>query len=206
MAFQVKTISKKNQIETCEQFSITHYYECGNGYKPKAYGWLGYLDNKGFFVKLVCEEKNPMREYKKLYDRVCEESAMEIFMAFLEDGEPLTNDCMYTNFEINANGAMYTKYGKGRKNRKFISEEVYKMTEIEARVEEEQWSLEFIIPEKFLCEICDFAKIKEGKSFYFDFFKISENKANEHYGTWAPSDSETPNFHRPIDYIEAVIV
>lgn len=206
MAFQVKTISEKNQIESCGHFSITHYYDCGTDYKPKAYGWIGYLENQGFFIKLVCEEKDPMREYKNNYDRVCEESAMEIFMAFLEDGEPLTNDCMYTNFELNANGVMYSKFGKGRKNRQFISEEVCRMTECVALVEDDKWSLEFIIPEKYLCEICDFDKIKEGKPFYFDFFKISENKAIEHYGTWAPSESETPNFHRPIDYVEAVIV
>ena len=30
---------------------------------------------------------------------------------------------MYINFEINANGAMYAQYGKGRKNRQFLSEE-----------------------------------------------------------------------------------
>lgn len=206
MAFQVKRISEKKQIETSESFSITRYYACESGYQPKAYGWLGYLENKGFFVKLVCEEKDPMREYKNHRDRVCEESAMEIFMAFPEEGEALTVNCMYTNFEINANGAIYAKYGKGRNNRQFISEEICELAECAAIVEEDKWTLEFIIPEKFLYEICDLDGIKSGKAFYFDFFKIAENKAIEHYGIFAPSQNETPNFHYPNDYVEAVIV
>lgn len=206
MLFQVKRIQDKAQIETCEPVAINYYYKCESGYEPKAYGWFGYLENKGFFAKLVCEEADPLREYKNHRDRVCEESAMEIFMAFLEEGEPLTNDCMYTNFEINANGVMYTKYGKGRYNRQFISEEIVELTECQVTVGEDKWTLEFIIPEKHLYNICDFDAIKAGKHFYFNFNKVAENKAIEHYGIFAPSTSETPNFHQPVCYQEAVLV
>lgn len=206
MAFQVKTIDNKNQIETCESFEITYFYPCTTGYQPKSYGWMGYLKEKGFFVKLVCEEKAPLRVYQNNRDRVCEESAMEIFMAFPEEGEALTVDCMYTNFEINANGAIYAKFGKGRNNRSFISEETCELMECTAQVDEEKWSLEFVIPEKYLYEICALDEIKAGRSFYFDFFKIAENKEIEHYGICAPSKNEKPNFHYPNDYMEAVIV
>ncbi len=206
MAFQVKTIENKNQIETCESFEITYFYPCDTGYEPKAYGWMGYLKEKGLFFKLVCEEKNPLRVYKNNRDRVCEESAMEIFLAFPEEGEALTVDCMYTNFELNANGAIYSKFGKGRNNRQFISEETCELMECTAQVDEDKWSLEFVVPEKYLEDICELDAIKAGRSFYFDFFKIAENKEIEHYGIYAPSKNEKPNFHYPNDYMEAVIV
>lgn len=205
MAFQVKRICEKNQIESCEQFAINHYL-WANTCKPKAYGWLGYLEGQGLYVKLVCEEKDPVRHYKNNRDRVCEESAMEFFLAFADEGQPVSNDGMYINFEMNANGALYSKVGRGRKNRQFISEELCQEIGCKAVVEEEKWSLEMLIPETFLKEVSDFERIKAGNPFYFNFYKISENKDIEHYGSYTMIDSETPNFHLPVCFKEAVIV
>ena len=118
--------------------------------EPKAYGWMGYIEGEGLFVKMVCEETNPKREYKNHKDPVYKDSAMEIFLAFLEKGETLSNECMYTNFEINANGAMLANYGVGRKNRQFISDEQYKQTGVVATIDEDKWCLEVLFPETYL--------------------------------------------------------
>ena len=130
---------------------------------------------------------------------------MEIFLAFTEEGETLTNDSMYINFEINANGAMYAKYGKGRKNRKFITDEQYEMAECKAEIKEDRWSLEVLFPEPFLNGVCNFTEIKEGKTFYCNFYKIAMSEDIEHYGSYSPIESETPNFHLPVFFAEAVI-
>ena len=45
------------------------------------------------------------------------DSAVEVFLAFAEKGKELTNNDMYLNFEVNANGAMYAKYGFGRQGK-----------------------------------------------------------------------------------------
>lgn len=71
-------------------------------------------------------------------------------MSFVEEGETLTNESMYINFEINSNGALFAKYGKGRKNRQFIAEDVVSETEIQADIKEDYWTVEFVIPESFL--------------------------------------------------------
>lgn len=204
MKYCVKRISDKNEIETCEKFSINQYM-WNTTREPKAYGWAGYIEGKGIFVKMVCEEADPMRERLNHRERVCDDSAMEYFFAFTEEGESLTNDSMYINFEINANGAMYTKYGKGRKNRQFITPEQCKNSECKAVVEDDKWSVEFLATEEFLNEYCDFEAIKNGKPYYFNFYKISETPEIEHYGSYSPINSETPNFHLPVCFAEAVI-
>lgn len=204
MEYIVKKINQKSEIEQCEKFSINQYM-WNSTQNPKMYGWMSYLDNKGLYVKMVCEEKDPKRVFKQHRDRVCEDSAAEVFLAFTEENEALTNDCMYINFELNANGALYAKYGKGRKNRQFLSDEECQMIEITSAVYEEQWELELLISELFLEKVCDWEKIKAGKKFYCNFYKISENKEIEHYGSYAPIDSPTPNFHLPVCFAEATI-
>lgn len=204
MLYQVKRISGKEQIETCEQFFINQYM-WNSKREPKAYGWMGYIEGEGLFVKMVCEETNPFRTYKNHRDPVYKDSAMEVFLAFLEEGETLSNDCMYTNFEINSNGAMLANYGKGRKGRQSITDEEFEMTGVTATIEEDKWYLEVLFPEKYLKQICDFDKVKEGKTFYCNFYKIAESEEQVHFGSYSPIESETPNFHMPVCFAEAVI-
>lgn len=47
MAYQVKRINKKEEIESCDQFAIEQYY-WDSKQEPKAHGWMGYLENQGF--------------------------------------------------------------------------------------------------------------------------------------------------------------
>lgn len=204
MKYNVKTIHGKEQIETCTPFAINHYM-WDSTRKPKAYGWMGYLKGEGLFVKMVCEETNPKRVYQNPQDPVYEDSAMEIFLAFPEEGEALSNECMYTNFEINSNGAMLANYGAGRKHRYPVSAEQYRLTGVKAEREEEKWYLEVLFPESYLNEICDFDSVKKGRSFYCNFYKIAEDDAIRHYGSFSPIESETPNFHLPVCFAEAQI-
>ena len=204
MLYHVKTIKSKTPIEQCEQFSIKHYM-WDSKREPKAYGYMGYIEGEGFFVKMICEEKDPKRVYQNHRDPVYTDSAMEIFLAFTEEGEALSNDCMYTNFEINANGAMLANYGKGRKGRLSITDEQFAMTGVKATIEEEKWYLEVLFPESYLNQICDFQKVKGGKVFHCNFYKIAEGEEIMHFGSYSPIERETPNFHIPVCFAEAVV-
>ncbi len=204
MKYNVKKIQDKTQIEQCEKFTIDQYM-WNSKQEPKAYGWMGYLEGEGFFVKMVCEEKNPKREYQNHKDPVYKDSTMEVFLAFLSDEETLSNDCMYTNFEINANGAMYAAYGKGRKNRQFITDEFYELTQVHSVIKEDKWYLEVLFPEEYLNTITDFEAVKAGKTFYCNFYKISESEEILHFGSYSPIESEKPNFHLPICFAEACV-
>ena len=204
MLYHVKKIQNKNEIESCELFTISNYM-WNSTREPKAYGWMGYLEGQGLFVKMACEEQNPKREYVNHRDPVYMDSTMEAFLAFLEDGEELSNDCMYTNFEINSNGAMLADYGKGRHGRQSITDEQYELTGVKALIEEDKWSLEVLFPESYLNQICDFDKVKEGKIFYCNFYKIAESEEIQHFGSFSPIDSPKPNFHLPVCFAQAVI-
>lgn len=203
MQYQVKRIKDKNQIEQCEPFSINQYM-WNSKQEPRVYGWMGYIEGEGLFVKMVCEETNPRREYKNHKDPVYIDSTMEIFLAFPE-GE-LNNDCMYTNFEINSNGAMLANYGKGRHGRQFITDAQYEQTGVKATIEADKWYLEVLFPESYLNEICNFNEIKTGKEFYCNFYKIAQAEEVLHFGSYSPIDSATPNFHLPVCFAKAIIV
>lgn len=203
MQYQVKRIENKNQIEQCEKFAINHFM-WDSKQEPKAYGWMGYVEGEGLFVKMVCEETNPVCKYKNHKDPVYKDSAMEVFLAFPE-GE-ITNDCMYTNFEINSHGAMLANFGEGRHGRQFISDEQYEETGVKSTIESDKWFLEVLFPESYLNEICNFGAIKEGKEFYCNFYKIAESEEIQHFGSFSPIVSETPNFHLPVCFAKAVIV
>lgn len=203
LQYQVKKIKEKSEIEQCEKFSINQYM-WNSKQAPTAYGWMGYVDGEGLFVKMVCEEENPRRTYTKHNDPVYEDSAMEIFLCFPEAGETLSNECMYTNFEINSNGAMLANFGKGRQNRKSISEEQFKQTGVKAQVKAKKWELQVLFPESYLEEICDFKRVKNGASFYCNFYKICETEEDLHFGSYSPIESERPNFHLPVCFAEAM--
>ncbi len=204
MNYTVKRIASKAEIETCNRFDITHYM-WNSQTMPKAYGWFGYIEGEGLFAKMVCEETNPKRDFKNHHDMVCQDSAMEIFLAFPEEGETLSNDSMYLNFEINANAAMYAKYGKGRKNRVFLTDKQYEDTGVTAVMEDDRWYLEVLFPEEVLLQVCDFESIKQGRAFYCNFYKIAEAENGQHFGAFSPIESEIPNFHLPVFFAEAHI-
>ena len=79
MKYTVKKICEKSDIKKCENFVIDKYM-WNSTQEPKTYGWLGYLENKGFFVKMVCEEQNPKRTKTEHRERVCDDSAVDVFM------------------------------------------------------------------------------------------------------------------------------
>ena len=174
--------------------------------KPEAYGWMGYLKDQGLFVKLVCKEKDPKRVYHNVMDMVCEDSAMEVFLAFPEKGEALTNDVMYLNFEVNSNGAMYAAYGKGRKGRKPMPEKYLQVVDCKADRQEDSWTLTYLIPESYLKEEAGVEKLDGETEFYCNFYKIAQTPEIEHYASWSPIDNPTPNFHLPVFFAKAQIV
>lgn len=149
-------------------------------------------------MQICTEEHDPLARCTEHHEMVCKDSAVEVFLAFAEKGKELTNNDMYLNFEVNANGAMYAKYGFGRQGRQFLSDEVYKETGVNSVIEKDHWTMSLLIPEKFLKEVCDYLPDGSGKEIYCNFYKISEDPAVEHYISFSPIDSEKPNFHLPV--------
>lgn len=202
MEYRVRQIETVEEIEECERFSVNHaQWNCV--VQPETYGYMGYLKGKGLFVKMYCMEQNPKRSFKNHREKVWKDSAMEVFLAFTdpEGQQEITDQSLYLNFEINANGAMYAQYGYGRPNRQFVPERVYEDSGCRTRVEADHWELELLIPGWYLEELCGFrceAGADRGQpQLYCNFYKISESPEIEHYLSFSEIESSTPNFHRP---------
>lgn len=202
--YNVKTIKREEELLKCSSFQIEQY-QWNSKKMPKTYGYMGYMEGRGLVVSMISEEENPKCVYIKDGDMVCEDSAMEVFLAFPEEGEEIQNECMYLNFEINPNAALYAKYGKGRAGRQFFSEEYKKEISCKTVKSQKRWEVNLCIPDKILQEICHVDLRKKETIFYCNFYKISEDKEIEHYGSYSPIQSETPNFHLPIYFAKAIL-
>jgi len=209
MRYPTYIIESKADIDRCPVFALEHYlWTCL--VRPQTFGQLAYLNGQGLYVRMTCIEADPKREMKRHRDMVCKDSAMEAFFAFpdldLRQTTPPSNDSLYFNFEVNANGAMYAKYGHGRQNRQFLTGEEVAMTGVTARIEPDRWTVEFLIPDLLLARICGIPGLAAGDTFFCNFYKIAEDPSIEHYGAFQPIPTERPNFHLPQHFARTEIL
>lgn len=212
LEYRVKRIGSRAEILSCEKFEVSNF-QWVDGPKPKTCGYMGYIPGEGLYVEMFCVEKNPKREcqdpegrfHTEFGTRVCDDSAMEIFIGFPDEDGVIRRKSLYVNFEINANGVMYANYGKGRQDREFLTDEVYRQAAPAAEVKEDHWTVRVLFPETFLNELSG-VEIGLGADFYCNFYKISETPEIEHYGTFAPVGTENPDFHVPEFFAKAVLV
>lgn len=210
MKYFVKRIQTQDEIETCEKFSVNcAQWNCV--VQPETWGYMGYLEGRGLFVRMYCREQEPKRKFLNHRETVWKDSAMEVFLAFARpDGDGrIQDDSLYLNFEMNANGALYAKYGYGKKDRQFVPERVYEECGCRAEVCEDHWKLELLLPEWFLTETCGCHfgadSDEDQPRMYCNFYKISESPEIEHYMSFQKIESSTPNFHRPSCFAETEI-
>lgn len=202
-AYPVHIISEPAGLDACPLFRVEHF-QWKNRVRPRAAGRLAYLPGRGFLLRMEALEPDPKREYTAPQSPVCRDSAMEAFFAFTESRPK--NDDLYFNFEINANGAMHAKYGAGRKNRTPLTAAQYEACGVRAALLPNRWQIELTVPLSLLAPLTGRDAFAPGDRFYCNFYKISESPEIEHYAAYRPLDSETPNFHLPSCFGEAVLV
>lgn len=199
----VEVIGSKRELEGVEPFYVEQLL-WGTKSIPRTYGYLGFVPEEGFYLKMVCEEEEPLRTYENVLDPVYRDSAMEAFFQF----EPEKAGCgtaVYLNFEVNANGALLAEYGSGRACRTHFTKEELDAFGCTAKVEEKRWSFQMHIPLWVLEEVYGALDMGRGSRFTCNFYKISEAKEIEHYASCFPIRSEIPSFHMPEYFGEAVI-
>lgn len=201
---RVKMIKSAAELRFVEPF----YVSCllwGTRNIPKTYGYIGFVQDEGFYLKMICEEQNPLRIYTHDQDPVYRDSAVEAFFMF-EPKRDITGFPVYFNLEMNSNGALLAAYGRDRLCRTSISEDNCRKIGCRAKIGEEFWEVSFRVPLSLLHEIYGPFHLGEGGIFSCNFYKISEAKEIEHYASYSPVLTETPDFHRPEFFEKAVIV
>jgi len=207
MMYKTYVIKSKEELDRCPIFQVNHVL-WNSSRQPETFGQMAYLDGEGLFIRMTCVEQNPKRELQNHRDMVCRDSAVEAFFAFpdpeLKQTEQPSNDSLYLNFEINANGAMHAKYGHGRQGRQFLTEEEYALTGISAVIEPDRWTVELLVPDALLKRLGLFA-FQAGDTFFCNFYKIAEDPVIGHYMAYNPIPTEKPNFHLPAHFARAEI-
>lgn len=198
--YKVHTITDLEQLEECEKFCIDQY-QWVDGEKPEAYGRMGLLEGYGLVILMTAAESNPLRTFTKDNDPVYEDSAMEAFINLSADGTGQS----YLNFEMNANGAMLSQFGTS-KDREFITYNKELKAICELKLKENSWSVLLKIPMGLIVGFFGREPLKAGDSFTCNFYKVCQKPGFEHYGSFAPINSEKPNFHLPEFFQRAVII
>lgn len=204
MKLEVKMIERKEQLTELHPFHVENAL-WGTEQFPKMHGYIGFIPGDGFYLKLVCEETNPLRTYTKANDPVYQDSAMEVFLMFDSEGEK-AHKGVYINLEMNSNGALLAGYGSGHAYRSFFTNAEHAMFECKAEIHEKNWTVELKVPVVLLERIYGPLHLGEKSEFTCNFYKISETKSCEHYVSYAPIESDIPNFHVPEFFAEAEIV
>lgn len=203
----VEILNQVQELENTEPFQV----DCllwGTKAIPKTYGYLGFVPGDGFYLKMICEESDPMRTYTADQDPVYQDSAMEAFFMFEseQDRTGRLEAPVYLNFEVNANGAMMAGYGKERIYRSYFPKETMQKFACRTEIRDDSWSLELRIPTEVLEEIYGPLHLGAGSRFSCNFYKLSETAKIEHYASYSPIRTEIPSFHLPEFFASAQIV
>lgn len=198
---KVKILQNAGELEQTTPFYVDKLL-WGTETSPKTYGYLGFVPEEGFYLKMICEEDHPLRNYKENKEPVYRDSAMEAFFMFETQKTGLS---VYLNFEMNANGALLAAYGASRTYRSYFSDEDYQRFDCKAEIFEGRWTVNLKIPLSILREVYGPMELSEGSTFTCNFYKISETKEIEHYASYAPVKTEVPSFHLPEFFETAVL-
>ena len=149
-------------------------------------------DSLALYVNLRAAEKQIRAEYTAPLSPVCRDSCLEFF--FMPEDED-----RYFNFEINPNGCLYIGFGRGREDSTALyRENMRQLFGIRTERTPDGWEAFYRIPLSFLrLFMPDFAF--EG-SLRANVYKCGDLTEREHYLSWNPVASETPDFHRPADF------
>ncbi|MBE7065166.1 MAG: hypothetical protein E7384_05075 [Ruminococcaceae bacterium] len=191
--YLIKTINIKNDSvsvnsdvwDSVEQGTVACETWKGFAKAPKTDFRIIRVDG-GFFVKLHTEECDLRAEVTVQNGDIYQDSCMELFLS------PDSADGRYLNFEFNPKGILHLGIGEGRPDRLLIdaTREIFK---IESVANDGDWSLLFYIPDEFLLKY--FAEISN--RMMGNFYKCGELTGHSHFSSWAPIDTDRPDFHRP---------
>lgn len=199
MIYEVRKIADASMLEQCPVFNID-CFQWHSVYHPKALGRAGYVENKGFAVWLSCEEVHPKTQYKKNFQPVYKDSALEAFFQFDIHAPE------YFNFEFNSSGACIAAFGSTRHLRKNLTQEQLLALNIRSKITPLGWQIYFFIPEPLIQEYQPHINWRRTKRLRCNFYKLSESPDIEHYASYAPVDSPAPNFHAPRSFADALIL
>ena len=189
-SYTIRSVAGKPDWESIPELEADRILwkpDCG----IRAFGRICH-DAQYLFVCLRAAEKQIRAEYTAPLSPVHEDSCLEFF--FMPEGEN-----RYFNFEINPNGCLHVGFGHGREDSTVLfRKDMARFFEIRTGKTPDGWEACYRIPLSFL------RLFWPGFSFtgilLANVYKCGDKTAHEHYLSWNPVSSGTPDFHRPEDF------
>ena len=188
--YMIHSVNGEPDWSTIPQLEISHVL-----WKPdwgiRACGQFCH-DADSLYVHLYAVEAKIRAEYSAPLSPVCRDSCLEFF--FMPE-----NGNRYFNFEINPNGCLLIGFGRSREDRAFLYRNGMKAYfSIRTRRMPDGWEAFYHIPLAFLrLFLPDFTFTGNLRA---NVYKCGDLTEHEHYLSWNPVRSETPDFHRPDDF------
>lgn len=178
-------------------------YNWNCDYQPVSKAKLCFIENEGFYLKMWCEETNPLSKYTKSNDPVYKDSCLEFFVNFF----PNLSNSGYINFEVNSNGAMLCQYGtRGGKDRKFLLDIGITPPSAIPFKNDKEWGFELFIDLKFIKKVYGINNFKAGDILKGNFFKCGDDTEKPHFGSYTKIKNEFPSFHQPDFFADLIMV
>ena len=150
-------------------------------------------DMSALYVHLSAKEKAIRAEHTDPLGMPCEDSCLEFFF------RPLADDTRYINLEFNPNACFYAGIGHSGKDLIRLAPDPETFAAHPARTAD-GWEISYTVPFSFIRMFFPSFAPKSGDLMYGNFFKCGDLTEKEHYLSWNPVTSETPNFHRSEDF------
>ncbi len=133
---------------------------------------------------------------------VWEDNCLELFLM----PYPSSSEKEYVNFECNAFGAMVIGKGAGREDRKDLVGELKPKLNVQTVITPgEGFEVTYTIPLMELSRIFKNPPLDGGSFIRFNAYICGEATPIAHFGMLFPIQNETPDFHRPEFFQEAVL-
>jgi len=175
-------------------------YKWGQQYMPRTEAKIIFKEDDGFYVRMECEEKNPLAEKTEFGASVCEDSCMEFFANY----QPKTSD-RYINIEMNSIATCLCYFCRDRYETVSIEKLSDALPEVEAFKTETTWGINLHVPLKMLRDAYGEFTLKEGDTVTMNLYKCGNKTKIPHYGTWSEICTERPDFHQPSCFSEVEI-
>ncbi len=191
------TNTPPNDWSAIERAKVDSYVWGGAERAYATYGQLVYAktgnEKTGLYIRLFCEEKEPVSAETQTDGMVCKDSCMEFFFTMSNNSE---KDVGYVNLECNSLGTTRIKFGESRHGRVFLAERGVERFPVSVNISGDGWEILVFIPETSLKKIFGLSEINENTVMSGNFYKCDEN-AGAPFGSWSPVNSPAPDFHRP---------
>ncbi len=162
-------------------------------YAPNTTAKILYNDY-GIWVQMQTDEEDILARCTEQNGKVSNDSCMEFFF------RPNENDPYYINLEFNAFGTMYHGVRTDRYN--FKNPDVNnRFFDIQSYVEKGNWIIQYCVPFSYI----DSTFGGHTKTMYGNLYKCGVDTEIRHYCTYAPINTEAPDFHRPECFVEFVL-